>query len=46
MAGLGLALVGCSDAFTPPDLPDLKKAPYDLGVAIPPYRSDMGPGSD
>jgi hypothetical protein len=30
-------LAGCSDMFSPPQLPDLGKTPYDFGVLIPPY---------
>jgi hypothetical protein len=28
--------------FSPPELPDLKKDPYDFAVVIPPYRGDGG----
>ncbi len=34
---VGGALAGCSDMFSPPQLPDLGKTPYDFGVAVPPY---------
>ena len=28
--------------FSPPELPDLRKDPYDFAVAIPPYTGDGG----
>jgi hypothetical protein len=41
VVAVGLSFVGCSDSFNPPELPDLKKTPYDFAVVIPPYASDM-----
>lgn len=35
---------GCSDTFSPPPLPDLKKDPYDFAVVVPPFvPPDLGP---
>ena len=28
--------------FSPPELPDLHKDPYDFAVVIPPYKGDGG----
>ena len=28
--------------FSPPELPDLSKNPYDFAVVIPPYKGDGG----
>lgn len=28
--------------FSPPELPDLYKDPYDFAVVIPPYKGDGG----
>jgi hypothetical protein len=28
--------------FSPPELPDLFKDPYDFAVVVPPYRGDGG----
>jgi hypothetical protein len=28
--------------FSPPELPDLHKDPYDFAVFVPPYRGDGG----
>ncbi len=39
---LGVGLASCSDMFTPPELPDLHKDPYDFAVQIPPYKGDGG----
>ncbi len=30
--------------FSPPELPDLYKAPYDFAVVVPPYKGDGGVG--
>jgi hypothetical protein len=38
-----LAVVGCSERFMAPPLPDLHKDPYDFAVEVPPYT---GPGAD
>jgi hypothetical protein len=35
-------LAACSDMFSPPELPDLYKDPYDFAVVIPPYKGDGG----
>jgi hypothetical protein len=41
----GLCLAGCGDSFNPPELPDLKKTPYDFSTAIPPFSGgDMHVG--
>ena len=32
----------CSDMFSPPQLPDLRKDPYDFAVVVPPYTGDGG----
>ena len=40
--GLGCSLAACSDMFSPPELPDLYKDPYDFAVVIPPYSGDGG----
>ncbi len=43
---MGLSLASCSDMFSPPELPDLYKSPYDFAVAIPPYHpGDMAESS-
>jgi hypothetical protein len=34
---LGAALAACSDMFSPPELPDLLKTPYDFAVVLPPF---------
>ncbi len=41
---LGASLASCSDTFNPPELPDLKKEPYDFAVVVPPFRGggDLG----
>ncbi|HEX9104200.1 MAG TPA: hypothetical protein VF997_18435 [Polyangia bacterium] len=39
---LSVSLASCSDMFSPPELPDLHKDPYDFGVVIPPYKGDGG----
>jgi hypothetical protein len=39
-AAAGLA--ACSDMFSPPELPDLHKDPYDFAVDVPPYTGDGG----
>jgi len=40
--GIGCGLASCSDMFSPPELPDLYKDPYDFAVVIPPYKGDGG----
>ena len=40
--GIGCGLASCSDMFSPPELPDLHKDPYDFAVVIPPYKGDGG----
>jgi hypothetical protein len=40
--GIGAGLASCSDMFSPPELPDLYKDPYDFAVVIPPYKGDGG----
>jgi hypothetical protein len=40
--GIGASLSACSDMFSPPELPDLFKDPYDFAVVIPPYTGDGG----
>ncbi|MGZ3438619.1 MAG: hypothetical protein ACXVDD_03860 [Polyangia bacterium] len=42
VAAAAVLLAACSDMFSPPQLPDLKKDPYDFAVVIPPYRGDGG----
>jgi hypothetical protein len=42
VAAAALLLAACSDMFSPPELPDLYKDPYDFAVVIPPYRGDGG----
>jgi len=39
---LTASLASCSDMFNPPELPDLKKDPYDFSVVVPPFRGDGG----
>ena len=39
-AAVGLA--ACSDMFSPPELPDLFKDPYDFSVVVPPFKGDGG----
>lgn len=39
---MGISLASCSDMFSPPELPDLHKDPYDFAVVIPPYTGDGG----
>ena len=41
VAAAGL-LAACSDMFSPPELPDLHKDPYDFAVEVPPYTGDGG----
>ncbi|HEY2745498.1 MAG TPA: hypothetical protein VGL86_12770 [Polyangia bacterium] len=36
------SLAACSDMFSPPELPDLYKNPYDFAVDVPPYTGDGG----
>ena len=40
VAAVGLA--ACSDMFSPPELPDLYKDPYDFAVEVPPFTGDGG----
>ena len=40
--GMSLGVGACSDMFSPPELPDLKKDPYDFAVVVPPYTGDGG----
>jgi len=42
VAVAALALGACSDMFSPPELPDLHKDPYDFAVDVPPYTGDGG----
>ncbi|MCA1665558.1 MAG: hypothetical protein LC659_15045 [Myxococcales bacterium] len=42
VAAAAVALAACSDMFSPPELPDLHKDPYDFAVVIPPYTGDGG----
>ena len=42
VAAAAVLLAACSDMFSPPELPDLYKDPYDFAVVIPPYRGDGG----
>ena len=42
VAGAALLLAACSDMFSPPELPDLHKDPYDFAVDVPPYKGDGG----
>ena len=42
VAAAALLLAACSDMFSPPELPDLYKDPYDFAVVVPPYRGDGG----
>lgn len=42
---LTASVASCSDMFSPPDLPDLKKDPYDFSVTVPPFRGDGGGGN-
>jgi hypothetical protein len=42
VAAAALGLAACSDMFSPPELPDLYKDPYDFAVVIPPYKGDGG----
>lgn len=47
LVGSILFASACSDSFNPPQLPDLKKPPYDFGVAIPPFTGgDMNASVD
>lgn len=32
--------------FSPPELPDLHKDPYDFAVVVPPFDGDGGVGPD
>jgi hypothetical protein len=41
---LSASLASCSDMFNPPELPDLKKDPYDFSVVVPPFKGDGGGG--
>ena len=42
VAAAALMLAACSDMFSPPELPDLHKDPYDFAVVVPPYKGDGG----
>jgi hypothetical protein len=42
VAAAAVALAACSDMFSPPELPDLHKDPYDFAVVVPPYKGDGG----
>jgi hypothetical protein len=42
VAAAAVGLAACSDMFSPPELPDLKKDPYDFAVVVPPYTGDGG----
>lgn len=42
VAATAVLLAACSDMFSPPELPDLHKDPYDFAVVIPPYTGDGG----
>ena len=42
VAAAAVGLAACSDMFSPPELPDLHKDPYDLAVVSPPYTGDGG----
>jgi hypothetical protein len=47
VVALALVWAGCSDTFSPPPLPDLKKDPYDFAVVVPPFNpGDMGSGDE
>jgi hypothetical protein len=41
VVALALGWAACSDTFSPPPLPDLKKDPYDFAVVVPPFKGDM-----
>jgi hypothetical protein len=41
VVALALSWAACSDTFSPPPLPDLKKDPYDFAVVVPPFKADM-----
>lgn len=42
VAVAAVLLAACSDMFSPPELPDLHKDPYDFAVDVPPYTGDGG----
>ena len=42
VAAAAVALGACSDMFSPPELPDLYKDPYDFAVDVPPFKGDGG----
>ncbi|MCU1280199.1 MAG: hypothetical protein JWM53_3745 [bacterium] len=42
VAAAAVMLAACGDMFSPPELPDLKKDPYDFAVVVPPYKGDGG----
>jgi hypothetical protein len=42
VAAAAVSLAACSDMFSPPELPDLHKDPYDFAVVIPPFTGDGG----
>lgn len=46
VAAAAFALGACSDMFSPPELPDLHKDPYDFAVVVPPFDGDGGVGPD
>ncbi len=39
---MSVSLGACSDTFSPPELPDLHKDPYDFAVVVPPFERDGG----
>lgn len=44
--GIAVGIGACSDMFSPPELPDLYKSPYDFAVPIPPFKGgDMAEGA-